>query len=185
MNQNDTDTAYVWNSEMMAYDGIITYTDLVEIITFVYNTMSLQQNGTNIFLNHLQHPKPTSKVPKPEVQAILKQKPFPTTHVISPVAPLISLDLTKFNMYAQGHNFLKENITVDPVTTPIKFEDKQFIKELKSITLQMWHNFISEHVHFKLKNNTLDPLETPRAHCSHNRRPSARCLCQNEKRASS
>jgi hypothetical protein len=45
MSQNDTDSAYLWNSDAFSYDGILTYTDLIEMIIFVYNTMSLQHNG--------------------------------------------------------------------------------------------------------------------------------------------
>lgn len=41
MGHNDTDSGYLWNSDSFSYDGIITYTDLIEMIIFVYNTMTL------------------------------------------------------------------------------------------------------------------------------------------------
>ncbi len=47
MSQNDNDSAYCWNSDAFSYDGIITYTDLIEMIIFVYNTMSLRDSGNN------------------------------------------------------------------------------------------------------------------------------------------
>jgi hypothetical protein len=53
-------------------------------------------------------------------------------------------------MYAQGQDFLKETITVDPLPDLTTFDDAEFMKELKSITLQMWHNFVSEHVNIFL-----------------------------------
>ena len=49
-------------------------------------------------------------------------------------------------MYASGENFLTQTITLDPLPELQEIDDQQFIEELKSITIQMWHNFISEHV---------------------------------------
>lgn len=49
-------------------------------------------------------------------------------------------------MYASGENFLTETITLDPLPQLQEIDDAQFVNELKSVTIQMWHNFISEHV---------------------------------------
>jgi hypothetical protein len=49
MSQNDTDSAYLWNADACTYD-ILTYTDLIEMIIFVYNTMRFQHNGKNRYL---------------------------------------------------------------------------------------------------------------------------------------
>lgn len=55
-------------------------------------------------------------------------------------------------MYASGENFLTQTITLDPLPELQEIDDHQFIDELKSITIQMWHNFITEHV------NLLNPF---------------------------
>ncbi len=49
-------------------------------------------------------------------------------------------------MYASGENFLTETITLDPLPPLQEIDDAHFINELKCVTIQMWHNFISEHV---------------------------------------
>lgn len=46
MSQNANDCAYCWNSDAFSYDGIITFTDLIEMIIFVYNTLKLRDSGT-------------------------------------------------------------------------------------------------------------------------------------------
>lgn len=48
MGYNDSDSGYMWSSDTFSYDGIITYTDLIEMIIFVYNTMTLQRGGNCI-----------------------------------------------------------------------------------------------------------------------------------------
>jgi len=49
-------------------------------------------------------------------------------------------------MYASGENFLTETITLEPLPQLQEIDDAHFINELKVVTIQMWHNFISEHV---------------------------------------
>ena len=62
----------------------------------------------------------------------------------------LTLDLKKFNMYASGENFLTETITLEPLPQLQEIDDEHFVHELKSVTIQMWHNFISEHVYHYL-----------------------------------
>ena len=43
--KNDSDEAFVWNSDNMSYDGIITYTDLTEMLLFIYESLKIDNNG--------------------------------------------------------------------------------------------------------------------------------------------
>jgi len=58
-------------------------------------------------------------------------------------------------MYASGENFLTETITLEPLPQLQEIDDAHFINELKCVTIQMWHNFISEHVFFSISTSNL------------------------------
>lgn len=53
-------------------------------------------------------------------------------------------------MYASGENFLPHTITLEPLLQLGEIDDAYFVSELKAVTIQMWHNFITEHVYFPL-----------------------------------
>lgn len=129
MSQNDNDSAYCWNSDAFSYDGIITFTDLIEMIIFVYNTMSLRDSD---------------KLP---LQKMDNQGPNEASdNTFESKAYYYNKYLKKFNMYASGENFLTETITLEPLPQLQEIDDAHFINELKCVTIQMWHNFISEHI---------------------------------------
>jgi len=129
MSQNDNDSAYCWNSDAFSYDGIITFTDLIEMIIFVYNTMSLRDSDKQ----PLQ--KLDDQAPNEISENTFENKAF-----------YYNKYLKKFNMYASGENFLTETITLEPLPQLQEIDDAHFINELKVVTIQMWHNFISEHI---------------------------------------
>ena len=43
--KNDSEEAFVWNSDNMSYDGIMTYTDLTEMLLFIYESLKMDTNG--------------------------------------------------------------------------------------------------------------------------------------------
>ena len=49
MIENDTDECYVWNSDQFNYDGVVSYTDFVEMIMFVYESIQIEKSRTLYF----------------------------------------------------------------------------------------------------------------------------------------
>lgn len=43
MIENDSDECYVWNSDQFSYDGIVSYTDFVEMIMFIFESIQIQK----------------------------------------------------------------------------------------------------------------------------------------------
>jgi CBS domain-containing protein len=129
MSQNNNDSAYCWNSDTFSYDGIITLTDLLEMIVFVYNTMSMQDpNKQNLKKMDAQGSNEGSESTFEDKAICYKE------------------NLKKFDSYAAGKNPLTETITLQPLPQLQEIDDAQFARELKAMTIQMWHNFISENI---------------------------------------
>ena len=42
---NDSEDLVIWNSEISDFDGLITYTDIIEIILSFYKNIILNQNN--------------------------------------------------------------------------------------------------------------------------------------------
>lgn len=45
MLENDSDECYIWNSDQFSYDGIVSYTDLVEMIMYIYESIQIEKSG--------------------------------------------------------------------------------------------------------------------------------------------
>lgn len=43
MVENDSDECYIWNSDQFSYDGILTYTDFVEMIMFIFESIQIEK----------------------------------------------------------------------------------------------------------------------------------------------
>lgn len=46
MLENDSDECYLWNSDQFSYDGIVSYTDFVEMIMFIFESIQIERSGT-------------------------------------------------------------------------------------------------------------------------------------------